>query len=201
MTGWQWHQPNHMQIVCNSLQTDHHASTSSLHIFLQAGCPSCRPTNSVKSLKATVKALNATPQLYTYNVNKYMFSLQTHSWFIVKHSNVQVCDVCPTRQLKLWLKSTSVHPRASAVPPGILTSKSFISLVTITWQPSRDLTCTRTYTHTSLMTILLKICEICCVICCTTKTVSVAQWANVLSEIQCATGPGFKPRSRRGSFG
>jgi len=27
--------------------------------FLQAGCPSCRPTNSVKALKANVKALKA----------------------------------------------------------------------------------------------------------------------------------------------
>jgi len=44
---WQWHQLGHMQ-VCTSLQTDNHASTS----FLQAGCPSCRPTNSVKALKA-----------------------------------------------------------------------------------------------------------------------------------------------------
>ena len=53
MMGWQWHQLSHMQIICTSLQTDnHHASTSSLHIFLQAGCPSCRPTNSVKALKA-----------------------------------------------------------------------------------------------------------------------------------------------------
>jgi len=40
----------HMQ-VCTSLQTDNHASTSPLS-FLQAGCPSCRPTNSVKALKA-----------------------------------------------------------------------------------------------------------------------------------------------------
>jgi len=37
--------------VCKSLQTDNHASTPSLR-FLQAGCPSCRPTNSVKALKA-----------------------------------------------------------------------------------------------------------------------------------------------------
>jgi len=37
---WQWHQPGQMQ-VCTSLQTDNHAST-----------PSCRPTNSVKALKA-----------------------------------------------------------------------------------------------------------------------------------------------------
>jgi len=47
---WQWHQPGHMQ-VCTSFQTDNHASTSPLS-FLQAGWPSCRPTNSVKALKA-----------------------------------------------------------------------------------------------------------------------------------------------------
>ena len=47
---WQWHQLGHMQ-VCTSLQTDNHASTPSLS-FLQAGCPFCRPTNSVKALKA-----------------------------------------------------------------------------------------------------------------------------------------------------
>jgi len=47
---WQWHQLGHMQ-VCNLLQTDNHASTPPLS-FLQAGCPSCRPTNSVKALKA-----------------------------------------------------------------------------------------------------------------------------------------------------
>jgi len=41
----------HMQ-VCTSLQTNNHASTSPLS-FLQAGCPSCRPTNSIKALKAT----------------------------------------------------------------------------------------------------------------------------------------------------
>ena len=49
---WQWHQLGHMQ-VCTSLQTDNHASTPSLS-FLQAGCPSCRPTNSVKALKAKI---------------------------------------------------------------------------------------------------------------------------------------------------
>jgi len=47
---WQWHQLDHMQ-VCTSLQTDNHASTPPLS-FLQAECPSCRPTNSVKALKA-----------------------------------------------------------------------------------------------------------------------------------------------------
>jgi len=49
---WQWHQLGCMQ-VCTLLQTENNASTLSLR-FLQAGCPSCRPTNTVKALKATV---------------------------------------------------------------------------------------------------------------------------------------------------
>jgi len=47
-----------MQIICTSLQTDNHASTSPLN-FLQAGCSSCRPINSVKALK--VKFTKNTP--------------------------------------------------------------------------------------------------------------------------------------------
>ena len=47
---WQWHQLGHMQ-VCTLLQTDIHTSTPPLS-FLQAGCPSCHPTNSVKAPKA-----------------------------------------------------------------------------------------------------------------------------------------------------
>ena len=47
---WQWHQLGSMP-VCTSLQTDNHARTPPLS-FLQVGCPSCHPTNSVKALKA-----------------------------------------------------------------------------------------------------------------------------------------------------
>jgi len=46
---WQWHQLGHMQ-VCTLLQTDNHASIPPLS-SLQTGCPSCRPTNSVKALE------------------------------------------------------------------------------------------------------------------------------------------------------
>jgi len=47
---WQWHQLRYMQ-VCTLLQTDNHACTPPIS-FLQAGCPSCCPTNSDKPLKA-----------------------------------------------------------------------------------------------------------------------------------------------------
>ena len=58
---WQWHQLGHMQ-VCTSLQTENHASTPPLS-FLQAGCPSCRPTNSVKALMTICKN----------NINDYVY--------------------------------------------------------------------------------------------------------------------------------
>jgi len=42
-----------MQIICILLQTDNHASISPLS-FLQARCPSCHPTNSIKAMKASL---------------------------------------------------------------------------------------------------------------------------------------------------
>jgi len=65
---WQWRQLGHMQ-VCISLQTDNYASTPPLS-FLQAGCPSCRPTNSVKALKA--KALKHCSYKY---VNQFVTAI------------------------------------------------------------------------------------------------------------------------------
>ena len=59
---WQWHQLSHMQ-VCISLQADNHASTPPLS-FLQAGCPFCRPTNSVKALKALAQHMFLHKQVY-----------------------------------------------------------------------------------------------------------------------------------------
>ena len=63
---WQWHQLGHMQ-VCTSLQTDNHASTPPLS-FLQAGCPSWHPSNSVwrpQDYSATRS------KLYTQQWHKY----------------------------------------------------------------------------------------------------------------------------------
>jgi len=61
VSEWQWNLLDHMQ-VCTSLQTDNHASTPPLS-FLQAGCPSCRPTNSVKAVKAFIKQSQTSQKL------------------------------------------------------------------------------------------------------------------------------------------
>ena len=61
---WQWHQLGHMQ-VCTLLQTDNHASTPLLS-FLQAGCPSCRPTNSVSSEGMKCKKLSIYGKIWNF---------------------------------------------------------------------------------------------------------------------------------------
>jgi len=64
---WQWYQLGRMQ-VCTSFQTDNQASTPPVS-FLQAGCHSCRPTNSVKALKGQNYPKITTKQIQT-NTNK-----------------------------------------------------------------------------------------------------------------------------------
>jgi len=63
--------------VCTVLQTDNHASTPPPS-FLQAGCPSCRPTNSVTALKAKYKYTNAVKKQAnrssaTFEIDNFLF--------------------------------------------------------------------------------------------------------------------------------
>jgi len=44
MMGWQWHQLDHTQIICTSLQTDHHASNLSLNFSRPIVLPDTQPT-------------------------------------------------------------------------------------------------------------------------------------------------------------
>jgi len=44
--GWQWHQQDHMQTICTSLQTDNHNDTSSLNFYRPVALPDAQPTVS-----------------------------------------------------------------------------------------------------------------------------------------------------------
>jgi len=76
---WQWNPLGHMQ-VCTSHQTDNHVSTPPLS-FLQAGCPFCLPTNSVKALKAmwTGKTVLNVPHLST-TLEMSVALVMSHMW-------------------------------------------------------------------------------------------------------------------------
>jgi len=53
--GWQWHQQDHMQIICTLFQPDNHAIMSSLNFFT-GRMLLLMPTNSVKALKAKLSS-------------------------------------------------------------------------------------------------------------------------------------------------
>jgi len=81
----QWHQLGQMQ-VCTLLQTDNHTSIRALS-FLQAGCPSCRPTNSVKALKAHMQLyidsnINITGKLQAEYLSNTVVAKRQHAHFM-----------------------------------------------------------------------------------------------------------------------
>jgi len=46
MMGWLWQQLDHMEIICTSLQTDNHASTSPFSFYRLDALPDAKPTMS-----------------------------------------------------------------------------------------------------------------------------------------------------------
>jgi len=71
MMGWQWHQLDHMQmqIICTSLQTDKHASSSPLCI--DVGFPTCSDWNYMSSSRRvdTILPLDAKPIISVCHTN------------------------------------------------------------------------------------------------------------------------------------
>jgi len=59
MTEWQWHQLDHMQIICISFQTDNHARTSSPSFYRPDALPAAQPTASKQ--RQHLNAITNTP--------------------------------------------------------------------------------------------------------------------------------------------
>jgi len=62
MMAWQWHQLDHMQNICTSLQTDNHASTSPVSFYRPDALPAAQPT--------AMKALTKSESFFTETKNK-----------------------------------------------------------------------------------------------------------------------------------
>jgi len=98
---WEWHQLGPMQ-VCTLLQTDNHTSTQPL-CFLEAGCPSCCPTNSVKALKAK------TGWIYVINTQEIKSHAQKSISSINTSSHTFSVSPWMTAPSMLQSITTSVH--------------------------------------------------------------------------------------------
>ena len=92
--------------ICTLLQTDNHASTPPLS-FLQAGCPSCRPTNSVKALKATYIYIHTYKFILHQNrenesealaQDDWMVKTRPHNWSIKTKNHFKVSHMTTNAQ-------------------------------------------------------------------------------------------------------
>jgi len=103
--------------VCISLQTDNHASTPPLS-FLQAGCPSCHPTNSVKALKANWLTQCTTNMLYNAGLTYLLAFLYLHCVSSLLFCSISICyDMySKTSQAHLEMNPPLSHFRRPSVP-------------------------------------------------------------------------------------
>jgi len=95
--------------------------------FLQAGCPSCRPTNSVKALKATVTCTFSVPQPFAYKyktifkeMKKCPQSCISEIWYNatinILHIPTHTLDACivPVHSMVLQYQLTLVTNHSTA---------------------------------------------------------------------------------------
>ena len=57
LLGWQWHQLDHMQTICTSLQIDNHTNTSSLNFYRSVALAEAQPTVSKHWRQESVKEI------------------------------------------------------------------------------------------------------------------------------------------------
>ena len=105
--GWQWHQLDHMQIICTSLQTDNHASTSPL-------------TNSSSIINTAERVLTmsqlqylsyVTPRVRWYSSNGGSIRITSNLDSRSRRSNV-------SRSHFKYLQTPTYHNRCTTLFPG-----------------------------------------------------------------------------------
>ena len=116
--------------VCTSLQTDNNDSTPP-HSFLQAGCPSCCPTNSVKALKARMQSYKQQQQqqqpfngLFSRTTWVSRYQKGKPIWILLQQETVSssgiswaICKSAPrSRQITTPVPHHAVFYRPDALP-------------------------------------------------------------------------------------
>ena len=132
---WQWHQVNHMQIICTSLQADNHTSTSSLN-FLQAGCWS--PTQQCQSNSVNQKLNKATETCFQLLcVDIYSSFLCVKCWHCMRSTTTAIDN----KYTATYLDSQT----CMLFPAAYIYQQNSIHMVTVPlyWSISQPITCTK----------------------------------------------------------
>ena len=88
MMGWQWHQLDHMQIICTSLQTDNHATTSLFRFYRPDALPA--PNQQCQSSEGTLLHIFTTRRSYASAVlGVVILSIRlSHTYFVTNPKNL-----------------------------------------------------------------------------------------------------------------
>ena len=102
--GRQWHQPDHMQVICTLLQTDDHASTSSLSFFT-GWMPFLLPnqqhqsTEGAKNVKKYKQAHNKIKNWICKHQIQFTWAKSTVT---TTHSSSSTCDISRQGNFPTW---------------------------------------------------------------------------------------------------
>ena len=80
ISGWQWHQLDHMQTICTSLQTDNHTNTPSHNFYRPDALPGAQPTVLKRCRQIALKANAPKFLLLTVTLIIISFPSNTHSF-------------------------------------------------------------------------------------------------------------------------
>jgi len=117
--GWQWHQLDHTQIICTSLQTDNHASTSPLSFYRLDALPATQLTASKcsRQYQLAVPESRSTYRHYVWSFLTYSsvwrwFSPLSQTWVFpmlrkLVHFQMFVCWHCRAYRLRTVTFSSS----------------------------------------------------------------------------------------------
>jgi len=109
MMGWQWHQLDHMQIICTSLQTDNHANTSSLNFYrpLLTSHQQCQSTEGKILVEEQIKQ-SVEVNLFENSVKYVKMRAEVDS--ITSSELIVVCRLASYQRLNLFDRlAATVH--------------------------------------------------------------------------------------------
>jgi len=81
--GWQWHQLDHMQTICTSLQTDNHTNTSSVNFYRPHTLPDAKPTMSKHQAQGIYKKNKLKENSWRQAAPFYHKCSSSSQWFII----------------------------------------------------------------------------------------------------------------------
>jgi len=106
MMRWAWHQPDHMQmqIICTSLQTDNHASTSPLSLF--TGRMSFLLLNQQRQSTEGLSIIVQWKEVWLATVVYRYCDCTGHCPMVSSVSLVVVCVCSDDEEVVLWCDAT-----------------------------------------------------------------------------------------------